>query len=191
MISVRKAVDWLAAVSTKLLTGAALLFAALFCLRKRAAYYCTALTAATLLYHLRMRRRMAGVVNRLMHNHADYTAAWFQPRRWEKPLYRRLQVKHWKRWLPTYDPDTFDLHQHSLSEVAQVMCQSEIVHEVSMALSFLPVLTAPLLGCLPMLAVTSGAAALLDGALVILQRYNRPRILHLIAREKRRAAAAT
>ena len=191
MISVRKALDWLAAVSTKLLTGTTLVFAALFCLRRRAAYYCTALTAATLLYHLRMRRRMAGVVNRLMHNHADYTAAWFQPRRWEKPLYRRLHVQHWKRWLPTYDPDTFDLHLHSLEEVAQVMCQSEIVHEVSMALSFLPVLTAPLLGCLPMLAVTSGAAALLDGVLVMLQRYNRPRILHLIAREKRHAPAAT
>ena len=42
MISVRKALDWLAAVSTKLLTGTTLVFAALFCLRRRAAYYCTA-----------------------------------------------------------------------------------------------------------------------------------------------------
>lgn len=38
--------------------------------------------------------------------------------------------------MPTYRPDWFDPRLHSWKEIAQTMCQSEVVHEIIAVLSF-------------------------------------------------------
>ena len=99
-----------------------------------------AITAGTFLYHLSMRLAIGTIVDKRMHNKANLSRRWYQPLPFEKQLYRRLGVKRWKQLAPTYAPDTFDMGKHSFSEIAQAMCQAEIVHEIIFVLSFLPIL---------------------------------------------------
>ena len=142
-----------------------------------------AITFGTVGYHLWMRLLVGFCFNRFMANRADYRAWWFRPRRWEAPLYQRLGVKKWKKHLPTYEPELFSPALHSWDEIAQAMCQSELVHETNMPLSFLPLLAVTKFGALPVFLITSVLAAVFDGVFVIIQRYNRPRIIRLLDRQ--------
>lgn len=84
--------------------------------------------------------------------------------------------------MPTYDPKAFSLREHTYDEIAQAMCQSEVGHEMMMALSFLPLLVAIPFGAFGVFLITSVAAAGIDGMFVIMQRYNRPRMIRLAKR---------
>lgn len=145
-----------------------------------------AITFGTVFYHFAMRLLVGHIVNRIMRNKADCSKAWYQPRSFEDRLYKLLKVKKWKGNLPTYDPSTFDPKLHSWDEIAQAMCQAEIVHEVIVVLSFLPLLGVIPFGSFGVFLITSVLAAMYDLCFVILQRYNRPRILKMI--HKKRAA---
>ena len=88
--------------------------------------------------------------------------------------------------MPSYDPELFSPRKHSWSEIAQAMCQAELVHSTIIPLSFLPLLAAIPWGDFPVFFITSLLAACYDALFVIMQRYNRPRILRLIEKEKHR-----
>lgn len=145
-----------------------------------------AITLGTTAYHLGMRLLVGLIFNAAMHNRADPAKWWYQPRRWEAKLYRLLRVREWKNKLPTYYPESFSPRRHSWEEIAQAMCQSELVHEVNMLLSFAPLLAVKYFGAFYVFLITSIAAALFDLLFVVMQRYNRPRVL-AIARRRRRA----
>lgn len=141
-----------------------------------------AITFGTIAYHFWMRLAVGGVLNCCMKNRADYTKRWYQSRKVETALYRFLKVKKWKGKMPTYVPTVFSLKEHTYDEIAQAMCQSEVGHEMMMALSFLPLLAAIPFGALGVFLITSVAAAGIDGMFVIMQRYNRPRMIRLAKR---------
>lgn len=143
------------------------------------------ITAGTVCYHFIMRLAVGYALNACLHNRVDYTHRWFAPRAFERRLYHALGVRKWKRFVPTFDPDAFDITRHSVEELVQVTCQSELVHEAIMLLSFLPIAAIIPFGEPAVFVLTSLAAALLDGLFVILQRYNRPRLLRLLARRSR------
>jgi len=142
------------------------------------------ITCGTVFYHFAMRMAVGTVYHAIFHNHIRYTHRWFQPRRFEKRLYALLRVKRWKHVMPTYDPHTFDPKQHTLDELAQAMCQSELVHETIAVLSFLPLLMAIPFGEFWVFLFTSLGAALFYSFFIVLQRYNRPRVLRLMKRKK-------
>lgn len=141
------------------------------------------ITLGTTAYHFIMRLLVGLAFNSTMKNQADCTKAWYQPLRWEKGLYKALRVKRWKEVMPTFSPELFSTRQHSLSELAQAMCQAELVHEVCAVLSFLPVVSAHWFGALPVFLLTSLGGALLDLMFVMIQRYNRPKVLRLMQRQ--------
>ena len=85
--------------------------------------------------------------------------------------------------MPTYDSSLFDPTLHSWEEIAKAMCQAELVHEVNIAASFVPILLAVWVGALPVFVITSVLAAGYDLLFVMLQRYNRPRVLRLAMRK--------
>lgn len=145
-----------------------------------------AITLGTTAYHLGIRLLAGGLFNAAMHNRADLSRRWYQPQPWEDKLYRLLRVREWKNKLPTYYPESFSPRKHSWEEIAQAMCQSELVHEVNMLLSFVPLLAVKYFGSFYVFLLTSIGAALFDLLFVIMQRYNRPRVL-AIARRRRRA----
>ena len=143
-----------------------------------------AITFGTFFYHFAMRLLVGHLVNHIMRNKADYCKPWYQLRPFEAKLYKRLNVKKWKGNMPTYDPSVFDPKLHSWDEIAQAMCQAEIVHEVIAVLSFLPLFAAIPFGTFPVFLLTSLLAAAYDLSFVIMQRYNRPRILRFIDKER-------
>ena len=42
--------------------------------------------------------------------------------------------------MPTFDEDTFNITKHSRDEIAQATCQLEIVYEIDVTFSFIPVI---------------------------------------------------
>ena len=145
-----------------------------------------AITFGTFLYHFAMRLTVGHVIDRVMDNSADYAKSWYQLRPFEAKVYKALGVKKWKGNMPTYNPSLFDPKLHSWDEIAQAMCQAELVHSSIIPLSFLPLLAAIPWGSFGVFLITSLLAACYDASFVIMQRYNRPRIMRLIEKERRK-----
>ena len=143
------------------------------------------ITFGTISYHFVMRLLVGFVIDLLLKNHVDYYARWFRVSSAEQEFYKKIKVKKWKGKLGTYDPSCFDSKIHSWDEIVQAMCQAELVHEVIIILSFLPIFASVPFGALPVFAVTSVLAAGFDTMFVIMQRYNRPRIMRLIRDSKK------
>ena len=147
-----------------------------------------AITFGTVSYHLVMRLLVGGAFQAVMQNHADLRKRWYRVGRREMAVYEALKVKRWKRRMPTYDNALFDPRLHTWDEVAQAMCQAELVHEAIVVCSFLPIAAGAWFGAYPAFIITSILSAALDMAFVIMQRYNRPRIIRLMQRQKKIAA---
>ncbi len=177
-----KAMKWITVISFVLCA----VFAGLNLAGQAWAFSC-AITFGTFLYHFAMRLTVGHVIDRVMGNRADYTKPWYQLRHFEGQVYKALGVKKWKGNMPTYQPTLFDPKLHSWDEIAQAMCQAEIVHEVIVVLSFLPLLAAIPFGAFPVFLITSLLAAMYDLTFVIMQRYNRPRILKYLQLSQKRA----
>ena len=163
-------------IATALLSGLlALLFALLY--RHFAAGWIlsAAITFFTVFYHFAMRL----AVGTLVPNRFSHRSFWFRPRDFEAGLYEKLRLKKWKDHMPTYDPRLFSLKENTLDEIVNNMCQAEVVHEIIILLSFIPLLFSMVWDAFFVFLITSLLAALLDLSFVMMQRYNRPRILRL------------
>ena len=136
-------------------------------------------------YHLIMRLLVGLIYSKIMNNHVDYKKWWFKANKLEMSFYKILKVKKWKGRLPTYDKASFDLKAHSLEEIASAMCQSELVHETIMILSFLPIICGIWFHAWLVFIITSVLSALFDYIFVIVQRYNRQRVVHLIKMQQK------
>ncbi len=145
-----------------------------------------AITFGTFFYHLAMRLAVGGVINAIKRNRFDYTMPWFQERAFEKNFYKAIRIKSWKISVPTFTPDVFDITKHTLEEVIMATCQAEVVHEVIVVLSFIPILFSLLFGEWLAFVLTSVVAAGVDMIFVLLQRFNRPRLLKMMQQSKRR-----
>ena len=144
-----------------------------------------AITAGTCFYHFAMRLAVGALMPRILKPGAA-ERPYFRQRSFEPGLYKALKVKRWKSRMPTYNPDDFDPRKHSWEEILQSGCVAEAGHGLMVLLSFLPVLTVPVFGAAGVFWGTSVAAAAVDGSFVILQRFNRPRILKILQKERRR-----
>ena len=160
------------ALFTVLLTGAYLLF-------RQGWMMAAAISFGTTAYHFLMRLAVGYIVPRLTNYDFDYRCRWFQSRKWEPVFYKKLNIRHWKKTLPTYAPELYSLNGNTLHRIIQNMCGAELVHEIIMVLSFLPLLTVPVFGAFPVFFVTSLLAALFDSIFVMAQRYNRPRLVRI------------
>ena len=139
-----------------------------------------AITFGTVFYHFCMRLIVGLSLNKILNNRVDYNKKWFKVSHKEQKLYDKLNVKGWKKFLPTYNADLFNPQNHTWHEIAQAMCQAELVHEIIILLSFLPIVSTIWFGALPVFIITSVLSACFDSLFVILQRYNRPRVIKLI-----------
>ena len=146
-----------------------------------------AITFCTISYHFIMRLAVGYILNKTLRNNVDYTKKWFYVSEKEQKLYEKLKIKRWKNKMPTYDEDTFNPRKHSWEEIARATCQSELVHETIMIFSYLPIIATIWFGSLGVFIATSVLASIIDAIFVIMQRYNRPRIIKIIETMKKRA----
>lgn len=139
-----------------------------------------AITCGTVFYHFAMRLFIGALIPATF----DHRARWFQPRRWETPLYRRLRLSRWKDRMPTYNPTKFSIADNTPGQLIANMCQAEIVHEVIALCSFVPVFFSAVWDSFWVFFTTSILAAALDLTFVMLQRYNRPRLIRILDKQK-------
>lgn len=170
-----KIMKWTAIISALLTAGCAVL--SLY--GNGDVFLTLAITFGTILYHILMRLLVGGAVHIIMKNRADGANKWYREKCFEKKLYEKLRVKRWKGKLPTYAPSTFSLKEHSISELIGASCQAELVHEIIILLSFLPLLAVKCFGAFWVFFATSLLSACVDGLFVMIQRYNRPRLRRL------------
>lgn len=164
---------------------ATICFSVLYIYNSMPVFRSLAITFGTTAYHFGFRLIVGALFNFFMKNRADYTKKWYQVKAWEQKLYAKLKVKKWKNKMPTYDMDAFDVSKHSWDEIAQASCQSELVHETDIIFSFVPIIFSVWFGSLAVFIITSVLGALYDLMFVIMQRYNRPRILKMVNRSNK------
>ncbi len=150
-----------------------------------------AISFGTTSYHFVMRLVVGFLINTIFHNNFDYTKKYFKEKKYERKLYKILKVKFWKDKMPSFNPELFNLQIHSAKKIASAMCQAEIVHTIIAVLSFLPIFASIFLGSFWIFFITSVLSCTLDMMFVVIQRFNRPRILKYcnlwVARNKVRA----
>lgn len=145
--------------------------------------YSAAITFGVTFYHFAIRLIIGCITDKVFRERTNPNSKWFSQKKFEHIVYKKLKVHKWKRFVPTYDPDQFNLEYHSFEGIARSMCSAEICHEVIMLFAMFPVLLIIPFGSPAVFIMTSFLSALIDLVFVIIQRYNRPRILRLIKRK--------
>ena len=144
----------------------------------------TGITAFTIMYHFWVRIIM-GNVSKLFKKYINYKQWWFREKKFEKGLYKLLHVKTWKGKALTYNPESFSLKEHSLDEIANTMAKSEVDHWINELISLSTVLFAILWGEFWLFLITAIAAMIFDSQFIIIQRYNRPRIIRILEKKEK------
>ena len=152
-------------------------FFGLFVGQKQSVFLTLGVTSMTICYHFTVRMAIGTVCDFIMKNKVDYSRSWFSEKSFEKSLYKKLKVKCWKDFLPTFRGEYFSLKQHSIEEVLGAGCQAEIIHWLCIAASLLAMLFAIPFGSFGIFCATSVIGSLADLVYVIIQRYNRPRLI--------------
>ena len=146
-----------------------------------------AITLLTIFYHFAM-RLIVGEVVTVAFRRKDFPRdrLGFRLYDFEKDLYRKLKVKQWKLNVITAKPEQFDLKQVSPKELLHNVMQAEFVHRLIMIFSFVPILFIIPFGAPLAFILTSVFACLFDCIFVIIQRYNRPRVIKYMTIMERR-----
>ena len=145
------------------------------------------ITFCTALYHFAMRLFVGEICNKFIEPNLNCSSEWFKEKKFEKKLYKLLKVKKWKKFAPTYSPESFSLESNSKEDIIRTMCGAEVVHELIIVFSFLPLIFSGLLDSFYEFLFTSIIAALVDSVFVIIQRFNRPRVIKLLKRSERQS----
>lgn len=143
------------------------------------------ITAMTVCYHFTIRLVIGNLVDAVMRNEADWRKPWFRERKFEEKLYKRLKVKRWKDRMPTFDESVFSIEKQPIERVIGATCQSEIVHELDVIASLAAILFTIPFGELWVFLITSVLGTIPDIMFVIMQRYNRPRLLKSLKRRNK------
>lgn len=143
----------------------------------------TGVTTFTITYHLWL-RIIFGNITTLFKKRIRYNCWWFKEKRGERTFYDFIRVKVWKSKALTYDPSAFSLKDNSLEQIAVNMAKAEADHWINVGISLSTLLFALIWGQGWIFAITAFLAILFDGQFIIIQRFNRPRVVKLLAKSQ-------
>ena len=138
--------------------------------------------AFTIMYHLWVRIIM-GNVSKLFKKHLNYEQWWFKEKKFEKNFYELLCVKKWKSKALTYNPELFSLKENSLEEIANTTIKAELDHWINELISLSTLLFAIPWGKFGIFLIIAIVSMIFDAQFIIIQRYNRPRIVKILEKE--------
>ncbi|MBR3614898.1 MAG: hypothetical protein IKL55_06955 [Clostridia bacterium] len=144
----------------------------------------TGITAFTITYHF-WGRIILGNVSKLFKKCINYKMWWFKERKFEKKLYEILKVKKWKGKALTYNPEQFDLKQNSLEQILNTMTKSEVDHWINELISISTMFFGLIWGKTWIFVLAAIVAMIFDGQFIVIQRYNRPRIIKILEKENK------
>lgn len=138
-------------------------------------------TFLTISYHFVMRLIVGELITvRYRNRKFDLNSTGFHLYKFEPELYKRLKVKKWKKNIITAKPEQFNIRKNSMEDLLHNIAQAELVHRIIMVLSFVPLLLIIPYGVPIIFIMTSVLSCLIDLQFVIVQRYNRPRVMKLM-----------
>lgn len=140
----------------------------------------------TAAYHLIVRLVIGTFADGALENGIDPENHWFADSDAEQAAYRAIGVKRWKNKLPTPDAWKFSIKRRSLEDVIAESCRTEVVHEAGAVASLLTVLLTIPFGYLWFFILTAAIGAVFDLVFVMIQRYNRPRLMRAAAKKRMR-----
>ena len=135
------------------------------------------------LYHFGLRIFMGEVTKRFKIN---YKHPWYTQRKFEKKLYKLLRVRKWKEKVLTFDPAAYDVNNRTLEQLATTMSKSELDHWINEVISVVSMLFTFIWGCWPAFVISAVAAMIFDAQFIVVQRYNRPIVLRLLERKRKK-----
>lgn len=142
-------------------------------------------TFLTISYHFIMRLTVGELITiRYRNRKFNLNSVGFRMYQFEPELYKRLKVKKWKKNIITAKPEQFDISKNGMEEMLHNIAQAELVHRIIMVLSFIPLVLIIPYGAPIIFIMTSIFSCLIDLQLVIVQRYNRPRVIKLMETAK-------
>lgn len=137
-----------------------------------------AITAMTTGYHFTIRLVIGSITAALKLSKFDPKAACYRERKFERKLYKALRVKKWKKFAPTYDKSLFSL-DNPPEDIVGEMCRAETTHWLCAAASLVSICFTIWFGSLPAFLITAILGAAVDMMFIVIQRYNRPRLMRL------------
>ena len=155
----------------------AILFCLLYACTSESAFLTLSITFGTTAYHFLMRL----IIGFLLGNVLPLPKRWIKVSKAERKLYSLMKVKRWKAKLPTARPSSFDIRKKEAKKIYEASLRAEIGHEIIIILSFAPLFLCAFFGATNVFLLTSIFSTICDIPFVIIQRYNRPRYLKMIA----------
>lgn len=146
---------------------------------KNAAVLWIGIVAFMIVYHFWLRIIFGNITKKLKIN---IKARWFNEKPFEKNLYKLLRVKQWKDKALTFEPEAFSLKKHTFDEIAYAMTKAELDHWINQVISIFSILFAFIWGEWWIFILTAVLAMLFDAQFILIQRYNRPRVLKLLSK---------
>lgn len=162
-----------------------LLFGTLYCFCDMDWMLTGAIIFGMFAYHMAVRFLTPVMLFGIFHKRYDHNSKWFRQRPWEKTLYQFLRVRKWKNQAITYDPGEYSMEKNSLEEIVNNMCHAELVHEWIVVFSFLSLLFSIPFGSFSAFFITALLSAVIECTFVVIQRYNRPRVVRIMDKKKK------
>lgn len=138
----------------------------------------------TIMYHFWVRIIMGNVL-KLFKKHITYKQYFFKEKKFEKKFYDLIKVKSWKDKVLTYAPQEFDLKENSLETVANNMAKAELDHWINSLISISTISFGFISNVFWPFIVSAIFAMAFETQFIVLQRYNRPRVVKIIEREEK------
>lgn len=170
---------------TVALVSLGLMFA-LFALAERTqnrAFSALGITAVVICYHFTTRLVMANIFDGVHSSYFKPDSGRFQEKGFEKKLYKIIRVRFWKKYIPVFNEEQFALKMNTMDTLVGETCRMEAMHRMNALVSLASVMFSSLFGAAPVFIVTAIVGALVELALISIQRYNRPRFRAMIDRE--------
>ena len=136
-----------------------------------------------IVYHFWVRLIMGAISK---HWGINYKHPWFKPLPFERGLYRFLRVREWRDKVLTFNPDEFLMAKRTLPQIADTMAKAEVDHWVNEIISITAIFFSLIWGAFPVFLLTSVAAMIFDAQFIVVQRFNRPKVVRLIEAGERK-----
>ena len=143
----------------------------------------TGIVTFMILYHFGL-RILFGNITKLFK--IDSNHPWYRQRAFEKKLYKLLKVRKWKDKVLTFEPEMYDFEKRTLEQLANTMAKSELDHWINEIISVVSIFFLFIWGCPAAFIISAIAAMIFDAQFIVVQRYNRPIVLKLDARRKKK-----
>lgn len=150
---------------------------------KKSVFMTLGITAMTVCYHFSIRLVIGNIIGSIKLSQFNPNSFRYRERKFERKLYKALRVKKWKRFAPTYDKRVFSVKDNTYDELARATCRAETTHWLCAAASLATICFAAWFGSLAAFLITGILGAFADLVFIIIQRYNRPRLVRLAERE--------